>query len=135
MQAMREVACELRYGGIADAFLLVAVAATLALVMLVPFPTEARMAIVGWALLGAAHARAKLAGTRRLRIDCDGAVEVHIRGRVVQGRLAAGSFVAPWLTIVRWRHRGAWLASTLVLLPGAASPGTLRAIRVILRAA
>jgi len=132
---MEAVTCDLQYSGAADAFLALAAGATLALVALVPFPVEARVTIIAWTLGGAALARARMAGTRRLGISCEGAVEVHAGGRVIEGRLATGSFVAPWLTIVRWRPHGAWFARSLVLLPGAAPAATLRAIRVILRTA
>ena len=44
-----------------------------------------------------------------------------------------GSFVAPWLTVVRWRPAGGRLDRTLVLLPDAAGSREMRNIRVILR--
>ena len=130
---MEHVACRLRYSGAADAFFALAVGVTLALVLLVAFPAQARLLIIAWALGGAALARIKLARTRWLRLSCDGAIEVHAGGRVVEGRLVPGSFVAPWLTIIAWRPHGARLTRRLVLLPGAAPPVQLRAIRVILR--
>jgi hypothetical protein len=55
------------------------------------------------------------------------------RGRWRTGSVRAGSFVAPWLTIVRWRPDGAWLDRTIPILPGMASPEELRRMRVVLR--
>ena len=130
---MEAVTCDLQYSGVADAFLALTGGATLALVVVVPFPAEARALIAAWALGGAARARARLTGTCRLRISCEGDIQVHARGRVVEGRVVAGCFIAPWLTIVRWRASGTRLASSLVLLPGMVGEAQLRNIRVILR--
>ena len=117
----------------AEAFLAFAVGATVAIVMLVPFAPEARAGVIVWTLVGATLARARLSAAHRLRLSCDGVIEVHVAGRVLEGRVVAGGFVAPWLTIVAWRPRGAWFVRTLVLLPGTAPTVQLRAIRVILR--
>lgn len=130
---MEEVTCELQYSGVAEAFLALAVGATLAVVVLVPFGHEARALMFGWVVGGATAARAKLRRVRRLRLSCDGQVELHEEGGVRIGRVVPGSFVAPWLTIVRWRPAGARLCGTLLLLPGMARSDALRKIRVILR--
>ena len=87
---MEHVASDLRYSRVADAFLALAVAGTLAIVALVPFPPEARVLVVAWALGGAAAARIKLTGTRWLRVSSDGAVEVRVRGRVGDARRPYG---------------------------------------------
>jgi hypothetical protein len=71
---------------------------------------------------------------RWLRIDAGGAIEVADgEGLLREGRLAAGSFVAPWLTVVRWRPRGARFDRAILVLPGMAPQDELRALRVVLR--
>ena len=130
---MGEVTCDLRYSPAADAFLLAAAGGTLAVVMLVPFPEAARAAITAWIAIAALAARARLRRATWLRIACDGGVELREGGVTFAGRVAAGSFVAPWLTIVNWRPQGAWRTRTLVLLPGMVGNAQLRNIRVMLR--
>jgi hypothetical protein len=49
------------------------------------------------------------------------------------GEVRPGSFVMPWLTIVRWRPDGALRDRTLLLTPGMAPAAQMRKIRVILR--
>lgn len=130
---MEEVTCDLKYSGAADAFLALAVAGTLAIVLLVPFPEALRAALVAWVIAGAGWARAKLRRVRALHIRCDGAIEVHEHGGVRTGRVVPGGLVAPWLTIVNWRPDGARFSRTLVLLPGMLGAQPMRNIRVILR--
>jgi len=70
---------------------------------------------------------------RRLRVE-SGRVEVEDgEGRVRTGELRPGSFVAPWLTIVRWRPEGARFDRALPLVPGMAEARALRRLRVVLR--
>ena len=49
------------------------------------------------------------------------------------GAIADGCFVAPWLTIVRWRPAGAWIDRTIVVLPDMVSAEDFRRLRVLLR--
>lgn len=130
---MEEVTCELKYSGAAEVFLALAVGATLAIVVLLPFPDEARAGLFGWVVGGATCARMKLRRTRALRLSCDGSIEIHEADRVRTGRVCSGSFVSPWLTIVNWRPDGARFVRTLPLLPGMVGTEKLRSIRVILR--
>ena len=130
---MDQVTSDLRHSRAADAFLLLAAAATLAIVVLVPFPDAVRAALVAWIAVGTRAAAAKLRRVTGVRIACDGVIEVRERDAVVAGRVVPGSFVAPWLTIVNWRPYGAWRTRTLVLLPGMVGNAQLRNIRVILR--
>ena len=51
----------------------------------------------------------------------------------VAGEIVAGSFVAPWLTIVHWRAASSRLVRTVVVLPDMLDAATFRALRVILR--
>lgn len=130
---MREVYCEFKYSVAAFAFLAVGVGATLALVILVPFPDEIRALAFAWVITMAWHAHGRVAGVRALRIDCTRAIAVRDRIGWCTGELRDGSFVAPWLTIIRWRPDGARLDRTLVILPDMIQATAMRKIRVILR--
>lgn len=130
---MREVYCEFKYSGAAFAFLAAAVGATLALVIFVPFAEEVRALAFGWVIALALHAHGRLAAPRALRLDCHRAIAVRDRIGWRDGLVRDGSFVAPWLTIVRWRPEGARFDRTLVLMPGMAPAEALRRIRVMLR--
>ncbi len=70
----------------------------------------------------------------RLVVDLDGRVEASGgAGTRVAGRLVLGSFVAPWLTVVRWRPDGSRLARTVLVPPDAVDPDAFRRLRVLLR--
>lgn len=131
---MREVYCEIKYSGAARAFLAAAVGTTLALVIFVPFPNEVRALAFAWVVALAWHAHARLAAVSALRLDCSRAIAVRdAAGRWRVGVIRGGSFVAPWLTIVRWRPDGARFDRTLAILPDMLPAGAMRKIRVILR--
>lgn len=131
---MEEVCCEFKYSGVADAFLACAVASTLALVTLAPFPAEARAAAFAWVIALATHSRRAVTGVAALRLDCERGISVRARdGAWRAGTVRDGSFVAPWLTIIRWRPEGARLDRTLGILPDMLSRKAMRKIRVILR--
>ena len=49
------------------------------------------------------------------------------------GAIADGCFVAPWLTVVRWRPAGAWVDRTIVVLPDMIGAEDFRRLRVMLR--
>lgn len=131
---METVYCELKYSGAGVAFLLAAAAATLALVLFGPFDALWRATLAGWVVASACAGLEALHRFARLRACIDGSVRLERRdGGVVDGRIRAGSFVAPWLVVLRYRPDGARLDRTVVLLPGMASPEALRKIRVLLR--
>ncbi len=131
---MEEVRCELKYSGVGDAFLALAAAGTAAIVAVAPFPAEARAAALAWLALMVMHARRSMANASSLRLDSSRAIAVRGPGGGWRsGTLRDGCFVAPWLTIVRWRPQGTWLDRTLVILPGMAPPEAMRKIRVILK--
>jgi toxin CptA len=133
-EEVREVYCELKYSGAARAFLAAAAGTTLALVIFVPFPDEARALAFAWVIALAWHAHGRLGAVSALRLDCDRAIAVRdAHGRWRVGEIRDGSFVAPWLTIVRWRPHGARFDRTLAILPDMLPGEAMRRIRVILR--
>ncbi len=131
---MESVRCELQYSRAALAFVGVAAAATAALAATLALPAGARLALVAAVLAEALRAGLALAAPRGVRVDVDGGFAVAGRdGRWREGRVRAGGFVAPWLTIVRWRPDGARRDRTVLLVAGMADADALRKIRVILR--
>jgi toxin CptA len=67
-------------------------------------------------------------------VRASGEVAVQDRdGEWVRGELRDGSFVAPWLTLVRWRPEGRRLDRTVLLIPGMAAEEELRRLRILLR--
>lgn len=125
--------CRLKYSRVACGFLSLAVAATLALVTFAPFPDAARALAYAFVVGGATLAHRRLAAPRELRLDCRRAIEVREESGWRTGEVRDGSFVAPWLTIIRWRPEGARFDRTLVVLPDMAGAEMRRRIRVVLR--
>jgi toxin CptA len=73
-------------------------------------------------------------GMRALAVDLASRLEVeHADGSRAQGRVLDGSFVAPWLVIVRWRPVGARLSRTILLAPDAVDAHEFRRLRILLR--
>jgi toxin CptA len=123
----------------AGAWIALCALATAILVAFTPEPLEARIAAIAWvacAALEAIRSRALLKGARGARHIGITAGTVEIEdgdGRVRSGVLRPGSFVAPWLTIVRWRPEGAWFDRTIPLLPSMLDEEAFRRLRVVLR--
>ena len=130
---METVACELKYSGAGIAILLAATAVTLALVLAMPLPPLARAALLLFVAASAARACRALLAPRWLRLDATRGLELREDRGSSAGQVRDGSFVMPWLTIVRWRPEGARRDRTLLLLPGMAAPEEMRKIRAILR--
>jgi toxin CptA len=115
-------------------------AATLAVVLCTPMHPLAKAILV---LAVAAHAvaarrrHARLVGpraVRRLRVDLAGAARVTGADGVENtGRILDGSFVAPWLTIVRWLPDGARFSRTVLVLPDMVDADEFRRLRILLR--
>lgn len=123
----------------AGAWIALAAASTIGLAALTPAPLAARIAAATWlacAALEAIHSRALLRGpraARALRIEA-GAVQVEDGdGHIRNGTIRPGSFVAPWLTVIRWRPEGSRWDRTVPLLPGMLEPESFRRLRVLLR--
>lgn len=122
------------------AFLVFAAAlATLAVIAATPGPDGARILAATWVACGAleaVHSRALLRGRRGVRALCvrGNAIETEDGlGRWHKGTIRAGSFVAPWLTIVRWRPDGARFDRSIPILPGMARAEDFRRLRVALK--
>lgn len=118
----------------------IACAATLAVVAATPMDSSIRLALAAataLAFAGSVRAvalRRGRSGVVAFRIDLAGAVSVRdATGRERHGRIAQGAFVAPWLTLVRWRPEGAWVDRTFLLVPGMLEPEAFRRLRVLLR--
>jgi hypothetical protein len=118
---------------------MIAAGATLLVIAATPGFDAMRVLAGTWvacAAIDAVHSRALLRGpraARALRVRGN-AIDVQDGlGRWRTGTVRAGSFVAPWLTIVRWRPDGAWFDRTAPILPGMASREELRRLRVIVR--
>ena len=114
---------------IARAFVVAAVAATLALIAVTPMASELRALSACWVAVAALHALLRLRRPRILRLDAAGRTSID----GVDGRVRDGSFVAPWLTALRWRPEGAWLDRSLLVLPDMLGADEFRRLRVLLR--
>ena len=115
----------------ARAAIAAAVVATSALACATPLTPSARAlaaCAIAWSALRALRAVARPAS---LRIDGTG--EIAVDGAA--GYVVAGSFVAPWLTAVRWRPAGAWRDRGLLVLPDMLGAEDFRRLRVLLRLA
>lgn len=113
----------------AEGFVAAGAVATLALAWATPVAWELQLAAIAWVGACARAALGRLRAVDRLAVDRSG--EVVVGG--VSGRLRPGSFVAPWLTVVRWRPLGAWLDRTVLVVPDMLAPDDFRRLRVLLR--
>ena len=114
--------------------------ATLALIALTPGPAWLRIPAATWVACAALHALHVVAlrrgryGVRVMWARAGGEIEVEgSAGAWRTGVLRAGSFVAPWLTIVRWREQGARFDASIVILPDMLPAEDFRRVRVWLR--
>jgi toxin CptA len=131
---VEEVCCEFKYSGAAFAFLAAAALGTLTLIACTPFPDEVRLPGAAWVIALALHSWRTFASSAALRLDCAGAIALRGRsGEWRNGTVRDGCFVAPWLTIVRWRPDGARHDRTVVILPDMLPAEAMRKIRVILK--
>ena len=136
MEAMRSrdkysdgVGVTLRRSRLAEGFVAIGAFATLVLAWATPLALEVQVPAIVWVGASALRALRRLRAVAWLRIERSG--EVQVDG--VAGELRDGSFVAPWLTVVRWCPRGAWLDRTLLLAPDMLDAEDFRRLRVLLR--
>jgi hypothetical protein len=115
-------------------------AATLALIAAMPGMLRLRILVataVACMALEAIHAVAMRRGARGVRsvlVRRSREIEVGLANGVLKrGLTRDGSFVAPWLTLVRWRPEGARFDRSVVILPGMLPEETFRRLRVMLR--
>lgn len=134
------VMIRLQYSVPAAAFIALAALATLAVLAITPMAIAPAILIgtaTVCAALEAVHRAALLRGARGvrvLRVALDRRIVVETADGVVRrGELRPGSFVAPWLVIVRWRPPNARFDRTVAIVPGMAAPEALRRLRVLLR--
>ena len=113
----------------ARAFVAVAALATLALAFALPLAAELRALAAAWTGVAALHALHRLGGGVRLALDRSGAIRV---GEIA-GRVRDGSFVAPWLVVVRWQPQGRWKNRSLLVAPDMLGAEDFRRLRVLLR--
>jgi toxin CptA len=111
------------------AFVVLAAAATASLLAAMALAQWASGAAAAWCVVVSAHALARHALRRRVHVLGGRSIEVD----GVAGEIVAGSFVAPWLTIVRWRPAASRLVRTVVVLPDMLDAQSFRAVRVALR--
>ena len=131
---MEVVRCEIKYSRAGRALVTALSCTTMALVVMLPVAVPWRLVAVAWVAVHAVRAWRALGAVSHLVLARDGAVRVEMRdGRTFEGMVRAGSFAAPWLTVVRWRPAGRRWDRTLLLLPDAAGSAEMRNIRVILR--
>ena len=130
---MERVNCDLQYSGALLAFLLGAVAGAVGLALILPLPPFLQAAVGLYALAQGARAARESLQPRALCVAVGGRIEVMLGKHWRSGRVQPGTFVMPWLTIIRWRPDGARFDASLVLLPGTAARDAMRKIRVVLR--
>jgi len=113
---------------------------TLAVLAATPGPSWLRILLATWiacAALEAIHVVALHRGSRGVRhAVVTRAGEVHLRNELAEWRtgiVRPGSFVAPWLTIVRWRAPMHRFDRTLLILPDMLPEEDFRRLRVLLR--
>jgi hypothetical protein len=137
-----EAACGvgLRPSRSAAALIGLAALATVALMIAMPGALGPRILAATWvacAALEAIHARALHRGRRGVRaIVVRHEAEIAVQrasGEWRMGALRAGSFVAPWLTVIRWRPAGSRFDRTIPILPDMLAPEDFRRLRVMLR--
>ena len=115
------------------------VGATLAVIAMTPGAAALRILAATWiacAGLEALHASVLHRGRRGVRAlqVSGGEIEVTTEGGDHRrGVLRNGSFVAPWLTIIRWRPGGARFDRAIVVLPDMLDGRDFRRLRVLLR--
>jgi hypothetical protein len=102
--------------------------ATLGVIAATPLDLGPALALATWVACLAIDAIRRVRAPHRIAFDL---AAVSVDGAA--GTLRAGSFVAPWLTIVRWRPAGARFDRTLLVVPGRLPPDAFRHLRVILK--
>lgn len=119
----------LRRSRLVPAFVAFAASASLGLLAFTPMPLWAALLAATALACLALDALRRAAPPARVVLDRDGMIAVD----GVAGVVAAGSFVAPWLAIVRWRPAGGRFDRTLLVAPDMLQEQEFRELRVLLR--
>ena len=119
----------LRRSRLVPAFVALATSASLVLLLVTPLPLQAALLAATALACLALDALRRAAPPARMVLDRDGAIAVD----GIAGAVSAGSFVAPWLAIVRWRPAGARFDRSLLLAPDMLAEADFRTLRVLLR--
>jgi toxin CptA len=120
---------ELARSRIVPALVAMALAATCAVLAFTPLASGYAILLATWVACIGIHALGRACRPHPLAIGRGG--DVAVDGTA--GNLRAGSFVAPWLAIVRWRPVGARFDRTLLVAPDMLAAGAFRELRVILK--
>ena len=112
-----------------EGFVVLGSIATAVLVAALPLEVEFQVTALAWIAVSALVALRRAAAGRAVRIDVERTVELD----GVAGTLRDGSFVAPWLVVVRWRPSGAWNDRSLLVAPDMLGADDFRRLRVLLR--
>ncbi|MEO5691724.1 MAG: protein YgfX [Usitatibacter sp.] len=102
---------------------------TLALLVSARLPLAITLLLATWAVCVGLDAVRRGVGVRSLSLGRDGAISLDGGA----GLLREGSFVAPWLTVIRWRPAGARFDYTVLIVPDMLSREDFRRLRVLLR--
>lgn len=102
---------------------------TTGLMLSLPLPSWLKPLLAAWAACSALHALHRAFRVRRVRVDLDGNATVD----GADGVLRHPCFVAPWLTVIRWRPAGAWVDRTVLVVPGMLPAEDFRRLRVLLK--
>jgi hypothetical protein len=133
MGAFDHIRCELQYSRLAAGTILALGLASAAVAASLPLSAWFRLAGPAAVAVEAMLAWRRIRAVRFLAVRREGEVRLGLRdGRVLEGSVRPGSFVAPWLALVRWRPHGARVDRTVLLLPGMVDAQALRKLRVIL---
>ena len=123
---------------LAGLFIVAAGMATLALVATLTIDSRLQLFVVLWtglAMLDAFRVVSLRRGRRGVHGICfrGGSIEVVGEGAIREGSLRDGSFVSPWLTVIRWRPSHSRFDRTIVVLPDMLAREDYRRLRVFLR--
>jgi len=118
----------------ATVFIVFAGGATVALVVFLSLVPLLRLAAIAWVGATCLAACRSVAARRRDLVLRGAAIDLRDEGGEWRtGQLRDGSFVAPWLTIVRWRAAGERFDRTVAILPDMIDAARFRELRVLLR--
>jgi hypothetical protein len=123
------VEVDLARSRIVPAFVAFVLAATCGVLAFTPLASSYAILLSTWVACTGLHAMAQSLRPHQLAIGRGS--EVAVDG--IAGNLRAGSFVAPWFAIVRWRPAGARFDRTLLVAPDMLGAGAFRELRVILK--